>query len=674
MSLETATFINSLVSTNPASNDPKSQGDDHLRLIKSVLQNSFTAITGAVTKTHTELNSVTDRGLIAGQVWTGTHTFPATTYGVTAAPGSSGTGFATIDYANALAFSSALPAQTGNSGKFLTTDGSIASWSAIPAQTGIGGTTITGNVTLTSASQGSIVVTPASNGLYATLPDATTLSEGMSQFAIYNAGEFDYGIKDSSGVQLGWIRPRTGGSFGLADNATIAGVWNLANVEKFGVTAELSNNSITFGTSGVKFKVVALDATRYFFAFGELGLYGVVYDSSTQTWGSVTLLKATIRLNAFGVAKSATDQLLLIAATTTTNVSMNVLTISGTGITVGTAVNKTVLTAATSVSTPVLVGSSMACGYYTGTTNLNSNAFAVTISGTVPTSGSDTIIANATSGPAPIILASGSIARYLTGDGYITPYTVSGTTLTLGTASANVGNSVRYTQLANGNIFGLSVDTGQITITSLTGTVETRTTLAPTTTLTGNVDIAKIETNKVVMVGYASATTTLLANIYTDTSGTISKGTEIIVDVFTAGLTNVVALGVVGTTAYFAATSVSAIGFYSINCSGSSPTVTRLEHQHKTTQPPTLTNSLNRGSAELITREVGSVANGGTGIVFGGSTPLDIKVSKSSPNWNGYTGFRIMPVAWSLTGNENWIFSYTESKAAFNIKHIEAAA
>lgn len=41
MGLETATFISELVPSNPAGTDPKSQGDDHLRLIKQVLQNTF---------------------------------------------------------------------------------------------------------------------------------------------------------------------------------------------------------------------------------------------------------------------------------------------------------------------------------------------------------------------------------------------------------------------------------------------------------------------------------------------------------------------------------------------------------------------------------------------------------------------------------------------------------
>ena len=59
MALETATYISGLVSTNPLSSDPKSQGDDHLRLIKATILATFPNITGAVTATHTELNYVT---------------------------------------------------------------------------------------------------------------------------------------------------------------------------------------------------------------------------------------------------------------------------------------------------------------------------------------------------------------------------------------------------------------------------------------------------------------------------------------------------------------------------------------------------------------------------------------------------------------------------------------
>lgn len=65
MALESATYISDLVSTNPTSSDNLSQGDDHLRLLKSTIKATFPNVSGAVTATHTELN-VLD-GLTASQ-------------------------------------------------------------------------------------------------------------------------------------------------------------------------------------------------------------------------------------------------------------------------------------------------------------------------------------------------------------------------------------------------------------------------------------------------------------------------------------------------------------------------------------------------------------------------------------------------------------------------------
>jgi hypothetical protein len=59
MSVETATYISELDSAKPAGTDLKSEGDDHLRLIKAALENTFTEITGAITSTQDELNQLT---------------------------------------------------------------------------------------------------------------------------------------------------------------------------------------------------------------------------------------------------------------------------------------------------------------------------------------------------------------------------------------------------------------------------------------------------------------------------------------------------------------------------------------------------------------------------------------------------------------------------------------
>jgi heme O synthase-like polyprenyltransferase len=144
MALETATFINGLVVTNPTATDPKSQGDDHLRLIKSVIKNTFTAITGAIVATHTELNFVQGvtsaiqtqlnaKGAIAGQIWSGIHNFTSATINVaTQTVGDATTKAASTAFVMSTAFSAVLPAQTGNAGKFVTTDGTNASWGTPP--------------------------------------------------------------------------------------------------------------------------------------------------------------------------------------------------------------------------------------------------------------------------------------------------------------------------------------------------------------------------------------------------------------------------------------------------------------------------------------------------------------------------------------------------------------
>lgn len=65
--LETGTYISDLVATNPLSSDLASTSDDHLRLIKSTIKNTFPNISNAVTSSHTELNLLDG---LSGTVWT----------------------------------------------------------------------------------------------------------------------------------------------------------------------------------------------------------------------------------------------------------------------------------------------------------------------------------------------------------------------------------------------------------------------------------------------------------------------------------------------------------------------------------------------------------------------------------------------------------------------------
>lgn len=68
MSLESGNFIKDLVITNPEGTDPKSQGDDHLRLIKAILKSQFAGFTQgkSINRTEDEILHFTGRGTSFG--------------------------------------------------------------------------------------------------------------------------------------------------------------------------------------------------------------------------------------------------------------------------------------------------------------------------------------------------------------------------------------------------------------------------------------------------------------------------------------------------------------------------------------------------------------------------------------------------------------------------------
>lgn len=142
MSVETATYISQLNPSSPAAGDLKSEGDDHMRLTKSVLQNQFPNLGAtAVTATAAELNAVTaglaQKANKAGDTYTGAHDLTGATVNVATQSATDNTTKAasTAQVQAAIMASSGvsaqLPGQTGNTGKYLTTDGSVASWGAV---------------------------------------------------------------------------------------------------------------------------------------------------------------------------------------------------------------------------------------------------------------------------------------------------------------------------------------------------------------------------------------------------------------------------------------------------------------------------------------------------------------------------------------------------------------
>lgn len=89
MPVESATYISDLNASNPVgATDPKSQGDDHLRLIKATVKSTFSQVAGEVAASHIELNYLDGATGVSGTgntirsaspTFTGTITFASAT-------------------------------------------------------------------------------------------------------------------------------------------------------------------------------------------------------------------------------------------------------------------------------------------------------------------------------------------------------------------------------------------------------------------------------------------------------------------------------------------------------------------------------------------------------------------------------------------------------------------
>lgn len=393
---------------------------------------------------------------------------------------------------------------------------------------GTGGATLTGSVTLTSSSAAAQVVTPATPGLYATLPNATTCSKGVPLFDIFNAGEFDYGIKNSAGTQLGWIRAGTSGVITLGDNSTAAGAWGCTNLEKVGVTAEYTHP--TYATSGTTMIVIELDSDRTAFIFGG-NVSVLVYNKTTQVWGTPTLIRSSGLF--FQAVKSATDQLLVVSCDGATALEAVTVNFSNVTPTVNTA-NKHTATLAGSIanmSFMLAVGSSFVVSY--GRATNVGGIRAISLSGNTPTIGSESAMTGS-GAISPKIYATGSIVMTMhvaSTTFYAKPFTVSGSSLSAGTEATSTISSAQFKSsvLPNGRWIVFFINSTQYAaIVKLTTTVAaiSATSMGTTTGAPQRIQLAFIGQDKVVCF-YHAASTNWYANTVIDTAGTVGVGTEI---------------------------------------------------------------------------------------------------------------------------------------------------
>lgn len=357
---------------------------------------------------------------------------------------SSATGSGTYS-AWTLGFSQAqigLPSQTGNTGKYLTTDGAITSWGTVDVL-GSSDTTATTATTLTSASKRVQVGNMSTASQSFTLPAATTLSKGFPAFAFSNIGDYPFGVRDSTGTLLVTVAPGGVVALGLYDNSTAAGSW-AAQGRGLDAGFIIGDNTYSSTYTTVATPQVQLSATKsaHFFRDSSGQPYVSIVDHSTYpaTFGTATLIKAanTAVQNAFML--SASKLVVMLADNSVFNIS-----VSGTTPTVSSSATSAACGNATftTIPTAVNLGSSLILAAY-------SNAGTLTVQA-VDCSGSNPSAGTAQTGSTSVkqicgmfaISATAAIILYIDDSGSAgSPYSLralvastSGTTVTLNTSA-----------------------------------------------------------------------------------------------------------------------------------------------------------------------------------------------------------------------------------------------
>lgn len=472
------------------------------------------------------------------------------------------------------------PSAVGTSGQVLTSNGTSTPGWATLAVSGGGGSTASGNTVLTSSSNGAQAITTTTFGQTVTLPDATTMTKAANNFNIYNAGEFPLKVLNNSGTILGFIYPKKAIMVGLADNSTAAGVWVLPNIEPVAITAQINFSTANIALGSNAIKKIALDANRMFLLINGGGSYytwGIVYNSATQTWGSVTLI--TSNAGSSDAVLVSTDKIVVANGYSSTMEAV-VVSISGTTISVGSPSSTSISSPFYSINDIIEVngGAVISFGRSTGI-----NLIAVSVSGTTASIGSQTTnLGNLTSCSYAFKISSTTLISFSCQQGaYIAcyVYTVSGNTLTQNSSTtfnntASYSNNFRVVPVGSrwaviynndsNYLAGAIVSVSGTTVSSSLANINTSFTGDPTT----QADVI-VSGSKVIVGCYY--TNNFSFNILTDSSGTASAGTSLNIG---ASSNNMIAsINVSGNYATFIGYPAGRLTKFDIGFSGSSPTL-----------------------------------------------------------------------------------------------------
>jgi len=417
-------------------------------------------------------------------------------------------------------------------------DPTTGTWRRVSFALGLGGASASGSVSLVSTSPGMQSITPTAYGQAVSLPDATTLLEGVSERAVYNAGAYPLLVKNYVGAALAFLDPLATGIAGLVDNSTTAGSWSIAGGRPYGIDGVFAATFSSAPGTTPALQAVELDSDRTLLLMsGATSLHAVVYNFADGAAGSPVLVRnAGVTTNVIA-GKTATDQVLVVSALTTALEAV-VLTVdpADDSIAVGTADTETLAgaiasmgTAATDGTGLVQVGSSWWFGYTRATTVAGIRA--ITISGTTPTIGAEA--ATDGTGIVPIIFAvtsSTALVLSQSAGSNIRPrvYSVSGSTLTAGAAAATISASATgFVVQPIGSRWALTYTNTQRygAIVSVSGTTASASAVQLSSSASASRPCVAVVGNQMIVASDSSGTVSI--NVLTDTAGTASAGTAI---------------------------------------------------------------------------------------------------------------------------------------------------
>lgn len=348
------------------------------------------------------------------------------------------------------ALSGDLPGQTGNSGRFLSTDGAVPLWAdvIIPDVAGGADATITTSATLTASAAVVQSVDMASFAQSVKLPDARLLGKGGRRYVVLNVGNRTFGIRDNANALLTVLPAGASAELHLRDNSTAAGSWGVTGRGLEPALTLVDHTAPTTVTGAVETAVRLTDTLSLHFGTTATGFTALAADSTpgaaaTGTWTAVEGAGTATVAHAFRMS----DTTAIVFWTQGTNHKAAVLTVDPAtkAITVGTAASTTTafLAQVTFSGRPVLA--QLTASLYVALYGNGANAIAISVSGSTVTLGTG-VASGATTAQQGLacyrISDTTALAIYLDDSGTAgTPYSIRAAVLSVTGTTIGVGTS-----------------------------------------------------------------------------------------------------------------------------------------------------------------------------------------------------------------------------------------